>query len=43
MDTCLFCDYYNSCTGKCEVTGRKEDSDDRCKYAEPVNYDDWEY
>ena len=43
MNTCLYCEYYNSCTGRCEVTGQKKDPDDRCQRIEAVDYDDWEH
>lgn len=43
MKTCMYCEYYNSCTGRCEVTGQLKEADESCKHHEHIDYDDWEH
>lgn len=47
MRICMYCEYYNSLTGICELTGQKKEWDDGCKNHEHVPYDnpefDWEH
>lgn len=47
MEICMYCEYYNSLTGRCGLTGQEKAMDDSCKYHEHVPYDDpdfdWEY
>ena len=47
MEICMYCEHYNYCTGRCEVTGQKKETDDSCKLHEHVPYNtadfDWEH
>lgn len=43
MEICMYCEYYNSTTGICEVTGQKKDFDESCKYHAHIPYDDPDY
>ena len=47
MEICMYCEYYNSVTHTCEVTGQKKSYDESCSHHEHIPYDnsayDWEH